>query len=132
MPTEVHSLSRGDSSTLTVQTQVRPSGQPDYKVSEQSISIPEFSTLAADSPKNVDVRVEELYKILKEIPSGPPGVDIYGLNIGLAFGSDSLEWSNSGPEGCGGGAVPDGDEPTEAQKAKFKRAVEIVKGLADP
>jgi len=67
---------------------------------------------------------------LQDLPTEqPPGSqDIYGMDTSVAFGSADLEWFNGGPEGCGGGesAVQANDE----QKAKFKRAVEIVQHLS--
>lgn len=68
---------------------------------------------------------------MKELPTEqPPGSeDIYGLNTGIVWGSSNLEWANGGPQGCGGGKST--VQVTEEQKAKFKRAVEIVKQLVD-
>ena len=73
--------------------------------------------------------VEELHGILKTIPTeSPPGSeDIYGLDTSIAWGSDDLEWVNGGPQGCGGGTST--VHPTPEEKAKFKRAVEIVHEL---
>ncbi|CAE6479038.1 unnamed protein product [Rhizoctonia solani] len=66
---------------------------------------------------------------MKEIPTeSPPGSeDIYGLDTAIMWMSDDLEWMNGGPQGCGGGVSY--VQPTEEQKAKFKRAVEIVTEL---
>jgi len=73
--------------------------------------------------------VEELHGILKTIPvESPPGSeDIYGLDTSIAWGSEDLEWINGGPAGCGGGTSF--VQPTEKEKAKFKRAVDIVHEL---
>lgn len=94
--------------------------------------------------------MEELHSILKEIPTElPPGSeDIYGLDTGIMWGSEDLEWAvscpslcprryliqfiwaisqNGGPSGCGGGTSD--VQPTPEQKAKFKRAVDIVTEL---
>ncbi|KAF8809433.1 hypothetical protein BYT27DRAFT_7162799 [Phlegmacium glaucopus] len=70
--------------------------------------------------------VDELYDILKTIPTeDPPGSqDIYGLDTSIAWGSEDLQWMNGGPQGCGGGIST--VQPTQGDKAKFKRAVEIV------
>lgn len=67
---------------------------------------------------------------MQDLPTEqPPGSeDIYGLDTGLAFGSDELEWSNGGPQGCGGGTSF--VQVTAEQKERFKRAVEIVNHLA--
>lgn len=133
MPSEIHQLARSDDnpSILSIQSSVRPDGTPDLVQAEpKSLSIPDFSTLAADDPKNVDSRVAELESILRDLPTEqPPGSeDIYGLNIGIAYGSDNLEWFNGGPQGCGGGRS--NVQATEEQKQKFKRAIAIVEGLS--
>ncbi|KAG6872866.1 hypothetical protein C0995_005854 [Termitomyces sp. Mi166 len=77
-----------------------------------------------------DALVDELHSILKELPmESPPGSeDIYGLNTSIAWGSEDLEWYNGGPQGCGGGTSD--VQATDEQKAKFKRAVDIVNELA--
>ncbi|KAJ7135102.1 hypothetical protein C8R46DRAFT_1139487 [Mycena filopes] len=87
------------------------------------------------APKSVDhddtttALVDELHGILKSIPMEEPkgSEDIYGMDTSIAWGSDDLEWYNGGPQGCGGGnsAV----KATAEDKAKFKRAVEIVDEL---
>lgn len=85
--------------------------------------------IASDSPKNVDARVAELESILKELPMDPSGSeDIYGMDIGITFMSNNLEWMNSAPQGCSPGFST--VQVSEEQKAKFRRAVEIVQGLA--
>jgi hypothetical protein len=73
--------------------------------------------------------VQELHGILKQIPTeSPPGSqDIYGLDTGIFWGSSDLQWANGGPQGCGGGTSA--TQPTEDDKAKFKRAVAIVQEL---
>jgi len=75
--------------------------------------------------------IDELHGILKELPmESPPGSeDIYGLDTSIAWGSDDLQWMNGAPVGCGGGTST--IQPTEEQKAKFKRAVEIVHKLVE-
>lgn len=65
----------------------------------------------------------------QDLPQNEPGSDdYYGLDTSIAFGSDDLKWMNVGPEGCGssGSDVKASDE----EKAKFKRAVDIVNHLA--
>ena len=73
--------------------------------------------------------VEELYGILKTIPTESPrgSQDIYGLDTSIAWFSDDLEWMNGSPQGCDGGISE--VQPTEEEKAKFKRAVDIVHEL---
>lgn len=75
--------------------------------------------------------MDELHGILKEIPTEqPPGSeDIYGLDTSIAWQSDDLEWYNGGPQGCGGGQSF--VQATAEDKAKFKRAVEIVNELSE-
>jgi hypothetical protein len=71
----------------------------------------------------------ELYDILKTIRTeDPPGSeDIYGLDTSIAFFSDDLQWMNGGPQGCEGGFSQ--IQPTQEEKIKFKRAVDIVHEL---
>ncbi|KAK0205273.1 hypothetical protein DFS33DRAFT_753688 [Desarmillaria ectypa] len=93
------------------------------------------ANLASAAPRSIqndadtDALVEELHGILKEIPTeSPPGSeDIYGMDISIAWGSDDLMWQNGGPSGCGGGTSS--VQATNEDKAKFKRAVEIVEKL---
>lgn len=75
--------------------------------------------------------VEELEGILKTIPvESPPGSeDIYGLDTSIMWGSNDLQWSNGGPQGCTGGTSD--VKATEEDKKKFNRAVEIVNILVD-
>ncbi|RGP66715.1 hypothetical protein FSPOR_6455 [Fusarium sporotrichioides] len=74
--------------------------------------------------------IDKLGEILHELPTeDPPGSeDIYGLDTGIAWGSEDLEWWNGGPNGVGGGQSS--VQPTPEQKNKFKRAVEIVYKIA--
>ncbi|KAH8829717.1 hypothetical protein DL96DRAFT_1599294 [Flagelloscypha sp. PMI_526] len=120
-PSAVHTVTRPkDASQLAVASSVREAGT---------------SSLQDATPKQLHVDqdtsqlVDELHAILKEIPTeSPPGSeDIYGKDISIAWGSDDLQWMNGGPAGCGGGKST--VEPTEEQKAKFERAIEIVNTL---
>ncbi|EJD41538.1 hypothetical protein AURDEDRAFT_115439 [Auricularia subglabra TFB-10046 SS5] len=93
-------------------------------------------SLVAAAPKQVSAQtasslVEELQGILKDLPVETPRgtADIYGLDIGITFGSSELEWANGSGSGCGPGQSE--VQATEEQKEKFKRAVEIVKQLAE-
>jgi hypothetical protein len=74
--------------------------------------------------------VDELHGILKTLPTEQPrgSEDIYGLDTSIAWGSADLEWCNGGPGGVTGRTSS--VQATEEEKAKFKRAVEIVKHLA--
>lgn len=73
----------------------------------------------------VDTLIKELHSILKSIPTEKPrgSEDIYGLGVGLMWGSDDLVWQNVGPEGCGGQSEV---QATDEHKEKFKRALEIA------
>ncbi|KAI0633928.1 hypothetical protein C8Q77DRAFT_1108506 [Trametes polyzona] len=108
---------------LNITSAVRPKGTP---------------TLQDAAPKSVPASdpdttalVSELKSILSSIPTeSPPGSeDIYGLDTSIAFGSDDFFWQNGGPQGCGGGESS--VKPTEEERAKFKRAVEIVEKLTE-
>jgi hypothetical protein len=72
--------------------------------------------------------VVELEEILQDIPqSDERSADMYGLDIGIVFGSDQVQWRNGASEGCDAASAE--DAPSEAQKDKFKRAVEISEEL---
>jgi hypothetical protein len=101
-----------------------------------SIREPGTPALSDAAPKSISASdssttklVDELESILKGLPTeSPPGSeDIYGLDTSIMFGSNNLEWQNGGPQGCGGGFSE--VKVTDAQKADFKRAVEIVTEL---
>ncbi|QRW13115.1 hypothetical protein RhiLY_12114 [Ceratobasidium sp. AG-Ba] len=121
-PNAIHMLSRSSDlpSKLFVQSQVRPSGESSLApFGEKELSVDEHDHL-----------VTELHSILKELPTEqPPGSeDIYGMDTSIMWGSEDLEWKNGGPQGCGGGQSE--VQPTDEQKAKFKRAVDIVTELS--
>jgi hypothetical protein len=73
--------------------------------------------------------VDELHRILMAIPTEEPqgSEDIYGLDTSIAWFSNDLEWINGGPQGCSGGVST--VQPTQEDKAKFKRAIDIVHEL---
>lgn len=73
--------------------------------------------------------VDELHGILKTIPTEDPSgsEDIYGLDTSIAWYSQDLKWMNGSPQGCSGGTSS--VQPTQEDKVKFKRAVEIVHEL---
>ncbi|CAE6464768.1 unnamed protein product [Rhizoctonia solani] len=125
-PNAIHQLTRsGDSpNSLFIQSMVRPDGTP----SLQEHPPKEFPI--GDPSHGSHSLVDELHAILKDIPTEqPPGIeDIYGLDTSIMWASEDLEWMNGGPSGCGHGTSD--VQPTEEQKAKFKRAVEIVTQLA--
>jgi len=100
---------------------VRPDGAPD---------LPDFTTKEISSKEDHTASLlEELYCIFTSIPTeSPPGSeDIYGMDTSISWGSDGLQWANGAPDGCVHGISK--VKPTEEEKAKFKRAVEIVKEL---
>lgn len=107
-------------SFLQVTTALRPHGTPSLQD-----ALPTEVTVDETNRKLVD----ELYNILKSIPTeSPPGSeDIYGLDTSIAFGSEDLQWMNGGPSGCGGGTSE--VQASQEDKAKFRRAVDIVKEL---
>jgi len=119
-----------------IQTVIRDNSSTSLQISSVK-DLKNFSTLSEVQPKSLDLGdldvtslVDELHSILKELPTErPPGSeDIYGFDIGIAWGSGDLEWANGGPQGCSGGFSE--VQATDEQKAKFKRAVEIVDVLA--
>lgn len=102
---------------------IRPDGTPSLQD-----AVPK--SLSKFAP-GVDGLLGELYTILKSLPTeSPPGSeDIYRLNTSIAFGCEDFRWMNGGPSGCGGGTSK--VQATEEEKAKFKRAVDIVHKLVD-
>ena len=100
---------------------IRPDGTP----SLQDFA-PKFLSSTDDHTGQL---LDELHGILKTIPTEfPPGSeDIYGLDTSIAWGSDDLQWMNGGPQGCSGGESK--VKPSDEDKAKFKRAVDIVHEL---
>ncbi|KAG5349665.1 hypothetical protein C0989_002469 [Termitomyces sp. Mn162] len=119
-PDYIYTLTKPSNATnLLVTSAVRHAGSPQLQD-----ALPR-SLPAAD----YDALIDELHSILKELPmESPPGSeDIYGLDTSIAWGSDDLEWCNGGPQGCGGGTSE--VQATDEQKAKFRRAVDIVNEL---
>ncbi|KAJ7241309.1 hypothetical protein B0H12DRAFT_1133668 [Mycena haematopus] len=120
-----------------VYTFTRALSQPTIAVSAavRADGTPSLQDAAAQSLKAEDVHVtslvQELHDILKSIPMEDPkgSEDIYGLDTSIMWGSDDLEWANGGPGGCGNGTSM--VQPTAEEKAKFKRAVDIVGELVE-
>ena len=104
----------------------------------QAVTNPSDMAALSAPPKELNVKddhtklVAELHGILKTLPTEHPAgsEDIYGLDTSIAWFSDDLMWINGGPQGCGGGKS-EGPAPSEEQKQKFKRAVEIVTHLSN-
>ncbi|THV08012.1 hypothetical protein K435DRAFT_709274 [Dendrothele bispora CBS 962.96] len=110
-----------DADTLNITSAVRPEGTPSLQDAvPKSVKQDDHAAL-----------VDELHEILKSIPTEqPPGSeDIYGMDISIAWGSEDLMWCNGGPQGCGGGTSS--VKASDDDKAKFKRAVEIVEHLVN-
>ncbi|OGM48970.1 hypothetical protein ABOM_003115 [Aspergillus bombycis] len=107
-----------ESSNIIVSQATRPDGQPG--IQQQ----PEKALDASDG--DVESLVTELYGILKDLPMEDPAgsEDIYQLDTSITWGSDDLEWYNGGPQGCGGDQSD--IQPSKAQQAKFRRAVDVV------
>lgn len=106
-------------------------GSVTYTADTNFMQISSSSSLAPTTVKkddSDDALIEELYSILKTLPTEkPPGSeDIYGLDTSIAWGSDDLEWVNTGAQGCGSSSEV---KATDEQKAKFKRALEIADKL---
>ncbi|KAF7343131.1 hypothetical protein MVEN_01743500 [Mycena venus] len=119
-PNAVYTLTQvAGQSSLAITAAVRESGTPSLQeAAPKSLGDGDASAL-----------VDELYGILKTIPMEDPkgSEDIYGLDTSIMWGSEDLEWMNGGPQGCGSGTSM--VQPTDEDKAKFKRAVEIVEEL---
>ncbi|CAK5272497.1 unnamed protein product [Mycena citricolor] len=121
-PDSVYTLTKTSGlSNISITTAVRPDGTPALQDGAPT-------SLAGDAP-STDTLVDELYAILQAIPVEQPtgSEDIYGLNTSIAWVSEGFEWFNGGPAGTTGGTSA--VQPTEGDRAKFKRAVEIVKEL---
>jgi len=118
-----------------IYTFIRPSDKTDLHI-ESAIREDGTPHLQNAAPKSINSEdkhttslIDELYGILKTLPTeSPPGSEeIYGLDTGIAWSSNDLEWFNGGPEGCGDGTSV--VQPTQEEKDKFKRAVDIVHEL---
>ncbi|KAF8714577.1 hypothetical protein RHS03_00100, partial [Rhizoctonia solani] len=124
-PNAIHQLTRSTDTpnSLFIESMVRPDGTPSLQPR------PPKDLPIHDSSHGSYSLVDELHAILKQIPTEkPPGIeDIYGLDTSIMWASDDLEWFNGGPQGCGHGTSE--VQPTEEEKAKFKRAIEIVTQL---
>ncbi|KAB5590976.1 hypothetical protein CTheo_5592 [Ceratobasidium theobromae] len=120
-PNALHSLERsaGDPTNLFVQSATRPSGSRNLGDStDKSLPVDDHAHL-----------VQELHSILQGLPvESPPGSeDIYGMDTSITWMSEGFQWCNGGPQGCGGGGSS--VQATDEQKAKFRRAVDIVTEL---
>jgi hypothetical protein len=119
-PSAIHVLTRAKAQPeFVVTSAVRPDGTPHLVDAAPKKILADPHTLLID----------ELYSILKEIPTESPSgsQDIYGLDTSIAWGSEDLVWCNGGPAGCGGGISE--TQASEEDKKKFQRAVEIVNEL---
>lgn len=123
-PSAIHTITQPlNSNTLMITSAIRTKGASDLsELPEKEIKSSEQHTASL---------LEELYTILKTIPTeSPPGSeDIYGMDTGIFWGSDGLQWANMVPEGCSSGRST--VQPTAEEKIKFKRAVDIVNELTE-
>ena len=116
-PSAVHEIKYAADTGVTIDTHLRREGARD-------LHPPTTKTVAETSEGSVDALVKELEGILQNIPqTDESSADIYGLDVGVFFGSDNIQWRNGASEGCGGATAE--NEPTAEQKTKFRRAVEI-------
>jgi len=125
-PSEIHvlTLATDRPNLLAVNSQYRAEGSSSLQSANEE---PKIVSLSEDM-SNKDL-IDELHSILKSLPTEkPPGSqDIYGMDTSIAWGSQDLEWHNGGPGGCSKGTSE--VQATNEEKAKFKRAVEIIKEL---
>ncbi|KAF8754554.1 hypothetical protein RHS01_05804 [Rhizoctonia solani] len=132
-PNAIHQLTR--STDTFIESMVRPDGTPSLQPRPPKIYHHGSYSL-----------VDELHAILKQIPTEkPPGIeDIYGLDTSIMWASDDLEWFVSAlsvlwmdvllksieySECWTSGLWTWHVRSTEEEKAKFKRAIEIVTQL---
>jgi len=121
-PSAIHEIKCAADTGVTIDTHVRPEGS-------RNLDPPTKKKVPDAQGSEVDTLVEELEQILKDIPqSDESSADIYGLDIGILFGSDDIQWRNGAFEGCDAGAPE--NAPTEEQKESFRRAVKITEELA--
>ena len=120
-PSAIHEIKCAADTGVTIDTHVRPEGSRD-------LHPPTTKKVADAQGSKVDALVGELEGILKKIPqSDESSADMYGLDIGIFFGSDAVQWRNGASEGCD--AAPAENAPSDAQQKQFKRAVEISEEL---
>jgi hypothetical protein len=127
-PSEIHvlTLSTDRPNILAVDSQYRADGSSSLQSTNTE---PKTVSLSENEANNKEL-IDELHDILKYLPTEkPPGSqDIYGMDTSIAWGSQDLEWHNGGPAGCSKGTSE--VQATDEEKAKFKRAVEIIRSLA--
>lgn len=126
-PSAIHTFTKSNTqSHILIASATRPDGTPSL-----TDAAPKSLDISSDDSSSDAALIDELHSILKSIPTeSPPGSqDIYGLDTSIAWGSDDLMWMNGGPSGCGGGTST--VQATAEDKAKFKRAVDIVNELVE-
>ncbi|OCB87868.1 hypothetical protein A7U60_g5002 [Sanghuangporus baumii] len=123
-PSAVHTLSKASEQThVLVASAVRVDGG-------KSLSDADPKTLDVSGTSSTELAlVDELHSILTSIPTeSPPGSeDIYGLDTSIAWQSNDIIWVNGSPSGCVRGKST--VQPSEDEKAKFRRAVEVITEL---
>ncbi|KAF7364364.1 hypothetical protein MSAN_01096800 [Mycena sanguinolenta] len=114
---------------IAVTLATREDGTPDLS-SALPKSLPTASSSSSFS-SDVASPISELHAVLKTLPleDSSDSEDTYGMDVGIIWGSDDLEWCNSGPAGCTGGKSM--VQATPEEKEKLKRAVEIVSELVE-
>lgn len=120
-PSAIHTITAlSTQPVINISSAIRPDGTPALQDALPKSLKHNDHTAAA---------VYELYSILKTLPiESPPGSqDIYGMDTSIAFAHGDFVWMNGGPQGCGSGVSQ--TQATAEDKAKFKRAVEIVNEL---
>ncbi|KAH7409181.1 hypothetical protein BKA64DRAFT_389473 [Cadophora sp. MPI-SDFR-AT-0126] len=120
-PSAIHTITRSPSSpTMSITSQQRLPGSHDLQpLPTKTIPV-----------QNYVEQIDQIYNVLKELPvDDPPGSeDIYGLDTGVTWSGNGLQWSNGGPEGCGSdfSNVQVGREETERFQEVVKLILEIV------
>ncbi|PVH88660.1 hypothetical protein DL98DRAFT_648019 [Cadophora sp. DSE1049] len=93
-PSAIHTISRSSTSpTMDISSQQQAPGSHDLQpLPTKTLPI-----------QNHSEQIDQIHQILKDLPvEDPPGSeDIYGMDTGVAWKGDGLEWSNGGAEGCG-------------------------------
>ncbi|KAH7882885.1 hypothetical protein F5I97DRAFT_1930507 [Phlebopus sp. FC_14] len=115
-PTAIHALTRdAESPSFTVTSKIRPLGTPTLQdAGSKSLSVDNYATL-----------LEELQGILSTVPPQYPGVrDLYGLDTSIILDTQASVTATAVPYGSY--AAANVELPTEEQKGKFKRAVDII------
>ena len=117
-PSAIFTMASTPSNDIHVTAAVRPDGTPTLQdAAPKSLSTADSKTLT---------QLNELQAILRSIPES----NEYGMDTALAYRSNDLRWLNrNASQGCETGSTFKKQASAE-EKAKFKRAVELVETLA--